>query len=140
MARGICMECLQGISASQSLGFKDHILKSSHSQSATTLVSYCPSRSSEQKKQRQQNIGNDCQNHAVQRCTKWCAPGLVKFVPAVAYLLCLAPAWVLLNYVLPTILCTFVHRKFPYADEVKIKIVCGRGRGLKEPKTIVDVI
>ena len=27
----------------------------------------------------------------VQRCTICCAPGLVKFVPAVAYLLCLAP-------------------------------------------------
>ena len=38
---------VQCISASQSLGFKDHVLESSHGQSAATLVSYCPSRSSE---------------------------------------------------------------------------------------------
>ena len=38
---------VQRISASQSLGFKDHVLEGSHGQSAATLVSYCPSRSLE---------------------------------------------------------------------------------------------
>jgi len=28
--------------------------------------------------------------HIIQRCTKWRAPGLLKFGPAVAYMLCLA--------------------------------------------------
>ena len=39
---------------------------------------------------------------SIQKFTLLCAPGLVKFVPAVARLFCLAlpgPAWVLLNYV-----------------------------------------
>ena len=38
---------IQGFSASQSLGFKDLVLESSEWQSAASLVSYCPSRSSE---------------------------------------------------------------------------------------------
>ena len=38
---------VQRISASQSLGFEEHVLESSHGQSAASLVSYCPSRSSE---------------------------------------------------------------------------------------------
>ena len=38
---------LQRTSASQSLGFKDHVLESSEWQPAATLVSYCPTRSSE---------------------------------------------------------------------------------------------
>ena len=38
---------VQRISASQSLGFKDLVLESSEWLSAATLVSYCPSRSSE---------------------------------------------------------------------------------------------
>ena len=38
---------IQRISASQSIGFKDHVFESSHGQSAATLVNYCISRSSE---------------------------------------------------------------------------------------------
>ena len=43
----ILVRLIQCISAIQSLGFKDQVLKSFHGQSAATLVSYCPSRSSE---------------------------------------------------------------------------------------------
>ena len=42
-----CNTTLQRISASQSLGFKDHVSESSEWQPAATLVSYCPTRSSE---------------------------------------------------------------------------------------------
>ena len=38
---------VQRISASHSLGFEEHVLESSHGQSAASLVSYCPSRSLE---------------------------------------------------------------------------------------------
>ena len=41
------MHHVDRISSSQLLGFKDRVFESSHGQSAATLVSYCPSRSSE---------------------------------------------------------------------------------------------